>query len=185
MKIKSYLEYLQEQVYGFPPVKPVQKPKAAKPKQIQPKVPTAPKPPVSPQVTKQKNTPKKNMDQIKNQEPEKKSITAYFNYMLWTTKIIKQGETFRKNCYNDNCAKFEIGTGDRRICKSRCDVETCKKIIAMLKISMQKCSQSNDPQRCKIRYMQLIPLYEKKLNEISTKFIESEKSKKASTTNVG
>jgi hypothetical protein len=105
--------------------------------------------------------------------------------MLWTTKVLKQGEIFRKNCYTQNCAEFEIGSGDRRVCKDRCDIETCKKVIALLRASMNKCSKSQFPEKCKVRYAQLIPLYQQKLNKISKKYLEAQKRKKRNEVHVG
>lgn len=170
MKIQKYLEFIQNEQYGIPPKIPTQNPRA----------------PMDPQSRLQKNTPDKSMNQIKNQSfQNKQHPKLYFNYMSWTTKILKQGEIFRKNCYLDNCEQFEIGTGDRRICKDRCDIETCKRVIKLLQASISKCSQSNDPNKCKQRYMELIPLYKQKLNNISKKFLEAQRRKKQLQISVG
>jgi len=156
MNLTKYLQFLEEQTFGNPPKPPVQKPQPARgPNKVNPQAPKQPVAPVDPQT---KGNPKQ-----------------YFNYMLWTTKILKQGEIFRKNCYTNNCAQFQAGTGNRRICKDRCDIETCKKIIEMLKISMVKCKDSQNPDQCKQRYSTLIPLYQKKLNAISTKYVKNKK----------
>jgi len=186
MNLSNYLIYIQEQIYGIPPNKPVQKPQVKKSEdaargRLRLKAPRVPKAPEDPQTRRLKNKEQKlKKDKVKNQifqQKKKDSIKSYFNYMLWTSNIIKQGEIFRKNCYNDNCSQFEVGTGDRRVCKDRCDVETCKRIIQLLKVSMSKCNKAEYPDKCKVRYMQLIPLYQNKLNEISKKFIKNEKTK--------
>jgi len=186
MNLTTYLNYINEQ-FGVAPKPSVRKPQASRPtstKRLQPKTPKVSTAPVNPQTKKQQSIPKNTLDQIKNQAAQK-NPKAYFNYMLWTTKILKQGEIFRKKCYSDNCEQFEAGTGDRRICKDRCDIETCKKVIQLLKTSISKCSQSQQPDKCKVRYMQLIPLYQDKLNKISKKFIEAEKRKQKSNLQVG
>ena len=191
MILHKYLRFLNEQQYGVAPNTPVQKPQAGRATyQKQTRVPKVPINPVPPQVIKKKQVAKKNMNPNQNREqdqyrPNQKTPKAYFNYMVWTSKILKQGEIFRKTCYNNNCGQFEVGTGDRRICKDRCDIETCKKVIALLKASVGKCSQSQFPDKCKVRYMQLIPLYQEKLNAISKKFIEAEKRKKQAEIQVG
>jgi len=188
--LSNYLKFLNEQSMGVAPNRPVQRPQSGrKPNIKKSTTPQKPKTPLPPQVIKQKQVPKKNLNPIQNREQEKATNQtnpkAYFNYMVWTSKILKQGEIFRKNCYSQNCSEFEIGTGDRRICKDRCDIETCKKVIALLRASMSKCSQAQDPNKCKQRYAQLIPLYQDKLNKISRKFIEAEKRKKKSEVHVG
>ena len=210
MNLFNYLQYLSEQQLGLPPQRPVQKPRGPNrprfPKQKIPKVPGAP---INPQLKQMQNRPKRTMDQIKNDAFQaKKAPTpavvkpvgqtpiapkstpvpnpkSYFDYMLWTSNVLKQGEIFRKNCYGSNCQEFAAGSGDRRICKDRCDIETCKKVIQMLQVSQTKCAQSNNPDKCKVRYMQLIPLYQEKLNKISKKFIEADKRKKKSEIKVG
>lgn len=189
MNLSCYLNLLSEQKYGVAPNPPVQNPQGGRPAYqgaMQPNVPQAKPIPVPPQVTQQKQVPKKNMNPVQNKEQEKKAgPKSYFNYMLWTSKILKQGEIFRKNCYSDNCNQFEIGTGDRRICKDRCDIETCKKVIALLRASIGKCKDSNYPDKCKVRYLQLIPLYQEKLNDISKKFIKGQNIKKKQEIKVG
>jgi len=173
MKIlNEYLNFLQEQFINPAPVTPVQNPmamRAPSPERVTSQRPETPKPPTGPNV-------KLNYD---------KPVKSYFNYMLWTSKIIKQGEIFRSNCYSANCSQHEPGTGDRRICKDRCDIETCKKIIAMLKISAPKCKDAKNPQLCKVRYAQLIPLYEQKLRVISSKFLKAERIQKQTKPQVG
>lgn len=155
IKLKTYLNYLNEQQFGINPPQPVQNPEPSRPTKFkQPKQPSQPKVP-----------------QAKGVNPK-----AYFNYMVWTTKILKQGEIFRRNCYNDNCSEFQIGTGKRRICKDRCDVEACKKVIQLLNASISKCNNSVDPDKCRQRYMTLIPLYQNKLRKISSKFIQKTKA---------
>lgn len=194
MNISDYLKLLNEQTMGVNPNQPVRKPQASRPttpNQIKPKVPKQPNNPVSPQVTQQKKVPQKNMNpnqnmqQKKDEQNQKGTSKQYFNYMLWTSKILKQGEIFRKNCYGQNCSQFELGTGDRRICKDRCDIETCKKVIQLLQASVGKCSQSNNPEKCKQRYQTLIPLYRNKLNKISKKFIDAQKRKKNQEVKIG
>jgi len=166
MNLQEYLYYLNDQTFGNPPPKPVRKPQPLRgPNQVQSKIPNQPKPPLDPQT--------------------RGSVKNYFNYMVWTTKILRQGEIFRKNCYQNNCEQFEVGTSDRRICKDRCDIETCKKIIALLKASISKCQQSQDPNRCKQRYATLIPLYQQKLNNISRKFVIASKQKQNRKISVG
>jgi hypothetical protein len=169
--LNDYLDFLHEQI-GVPPRPPVQNPqpsRATTADKVEPNTPVAKKPPVAPNV------------KIDYSKPAK----AYFNYMLWTTKIIKQGEVFRKKCYDDNCGQFEIGTGDRRICKDRCDIETCKKILALLRISMSKCTGAKNPQLCRVRYAQLIPLYQDKLTNISKSYIKAERIQKQTKPEVG
>jgi hypothetical protein len=95
--------------------------------------------------------------------------------MLYTINVLKQGEIFRKACYQNNCSKFPPGSGDKRICNDRCDIETCKKIIGLLRVSMNQCAKSKDPEKCKQRYVTLIPLYQEKLNKISAKFVKQNK----------
>lgn len=192
MNLTNYLSIIQnEQQYGLPPQRPVQNPRGAnQPRIPKQKIPKIPQSPMDPQTKKLNQRPKRTMDQIKNdkfKEEKNKQINpkSYFNYMKWTSNIIKQGEIFRKNCYNDNCSQYQAGTGDRRICKDRCDIETCKRIIQLLKASINKCNQSNDPTKCKQRYQQLIPLYQQKLNKISKKFIDAEKRKQKSDIQVG
>lgn len=168
MKLKNYLNFLNEQKFGVAPPTPVQKPQASRPtspKRVQPKVPKNPTAPEPPQ--------------------NRSSKIAYFNYMLWTSKILKQGEIFRRMCYTNNCDQYEIGTGDRRICKDRCDIESYKKVISLLRVSMSKCNSSEFPEKCRVRYMQLIPLYQEKLNKLSGKYIKAEKSKQRYNTKVG
>jgi len=187
--ISKYLNYLNEDSFGVAPKKPVQNPQAGRAtsvNRLQPKTPQAKNNPVSPQVQQQKTVPKKDMNPIQNREQEKSVNTKqYFNYMIWTSKVIKQGEIFRKNCYSQNCGQHAAGTGDRRVCKDRCDVETCKKIIQMLRASIGKCGTSKDPEKCKQRYSTLIPLYQNKLNKISKKFMTADKKKKSSEFKVG
>ena len=196
MKIKEYLIFLNEQQLGLPPQRPVQKPRGPnQPRIPKPKVPKIPGAPVNPQLKQMQNRPKRTIDQIKNDKFQKNKSSnqksnipnpkSYFNYMLWTSNILKQGEIFRRNCYGSNCQGFPAGSGDRRICKDRCDVETCKKVIQMLRVSMVKCTQSNNPDKCKQRYQQLIPLYQEKLNKISKSFIKADERKKKSDINVG
>lgn len=190
MTLSKYLNFLNEQ-YGVATKTPVQRPQAGRPTyQKQTRIPKTPNNPVPPQVIKKKQVAKKKMNSNQNKEQDQyeihqKNPKAYFNYMLWTSKILKQGEIFRKNCYEQNCSNFEIGTGDRRVCKDRCDIETCKKIIALLRASIGKCKDSVDPQKCKVRYMQLIPLYQEKLNKISKKYIEAQKQEKKAKVQVG
>jgi hypothetical protein len=165
MILSEYLQFLNEQRLGNQPPNPVKKPQPAKgPNQIKSKVPKQPTKPINPQ--------------------EQSKAKSYFNYMVWSTKIIKQGEIFRKSCYGNNCQQFALGSGDRRVCKDRCDIETCKKIIAMLKASINSCDKSQNPEQCKRRFTELIPLYQKKLNMISSKFISSNK-KETKKPNVG
>ena len=169
--LDKYLNLIQELI-GVPPKHPVQNPqpsRATTAAKIAPNIPKAKKPPIAPNIKLDYNKPAK----------------AYFNYMLWTTKIIKQGEIFRKNCYEENCGQFALGTGDRRICKDRCDIETCKKILSMLRISMSKCNSAQNPQLCKVRYAQLIPLYQEKLNNISKSYIKAERIQKETKPQVG
>jgi len=169
--LDNYLDFIQELI-GVTPKPPVQRPQPARAtsaERAQPNTPDAKKPPVAPNVKVDYNKPAK----------------AYFNYMLWTTKIIKQGEVFRKNCYDNNCGQFALGTGDRRICKDRCDVETCKKILSLLRISMSKCNSAQNPQLCRVRYAQLIPLYQEKLTNISKSYIKSERIQKQTKPQVG
>jgi hypothetical protein len=156
MNLVNYLNFLNEERFGNPPVKPVQNPQPLRgPNQVKSKTPKQPGAPENPQ--------------------EKAGPKQYFNYMVWTSKILKQGEIFRKNCYMNNCSQYGAGTGDRRICKDRCDIETCKKVIAMLRISMSKCKETQNPNACKQRYVTLIPLYQNKLNSISAKFVVNKK----------
>jgi len=165
--IDTYLNFLHEQQYGIQPPNPVQNPEPARATSVarlKPRVPKSNRTPVSPQERKLRSVP---------EDKNKITSKSYFNYMTWTSKIIKQGEIFRTNCYADNCEQYALGTGDRRICKDRCDVETCKKILAMLRISMSKCSQAQNPNLCKVRYAQLIPLYQEKLTAISRKFVKA------------
>jgi hypothetical protein len=194
MNLHNYLQFLSEQSVGLPPQRPVQKPRGPNQQRIpKPKVSKVPKIPMNPQEKKLSERPKRTADQIKNDAFRKKNnsvnkslnVKTYFNYMVWTSKILKQGEIFRKNCYINNCHQFEVGTGDRRICKDRCDIETCKKVIQMLQVSQSKCAQSQNPDKCKMRYHQLIPLYKNKLNKISNKFMKAAERKKSSEINVG
>ena len=156
---------------NVPPQKPVQPPKEV------PVNKPVPKP-----VDKSQQKPQ---PQPQDEQPKKAAPKAYFNYMAWSSKILKQGEIFRKQCYTNNCDQHAAGTGDRRICKDRCDIETCKKVIALLKASQGKCATTNDPKKCKERYMYLIPLYQEKLNKISAKYIEAQKRKKKAEFDVG
>ena len=150
---------------GNQPKNPVQKPQPVRgPNQVNPKAP-------------QQADPYKTPDQ-------KGQVKGYFNYMIWTSKILKQGEIFRRMCYQNNCVEMAAGSGDRRVCKDRCDIETCKKIIGMLRVSMGKCAQSKDQDQCRQRYEMLIPLYQKKLNTISARFVASKK-KQTPKPNVG
>ncbi len=103
-------------------------------------------------------------------------------------QVIKKKQLAKKKMnsnQNKEQDQFEIGTGDRRVCKDRCDIETCKKVIALLRASIGKCKDSVDPQKCKVRYMQLIPLYQEKLNKISKKYIEAQKQEKKAKVQVG
>lgn len=190
MTLSKYLLFLNEQ-YGVAPKPPVQSPQAGRTAyQKQTRIQKVPNNPVPPQVIKKKQVAKKKMNPNQNKEQDQytqhqKNPKAYFNYMFWVSKILKQGEIFRKNCYEQNCSQFEIGTGDRRVCKDRCDIETCKKVIALLRASIGKCKDSVDPQKCKVRYMQLIPLYQEKLNKISKKYIEAQKQEKKAKVQVG
>jgi len=168
MNLNKYLKYLNEQKFGSQPPKPVQNPRAGLStsiKRLQPKVPKQPKIPQAP--------------------TESVLHPGYFNYLVWTSKIVKQGEIFRNNCNSEQCGQFEVGTGDRRICKKRCEIEACKKVIALLKASADKCKDSMTPDKCKQRYFQLIPLYQNRLNKLSKKFIESEKVQKQASIKVG
>jgi hypothetical protein len=166
MILSDYLIYLNEQRMGVQPPKPVQKPQPKRgPNQVQSKTPQRPQNPTEPM--------------------KKVSPKSYFNYMVWTSNILKQGEIFRRNCYTNNCQQFEIGTEDRRVCKDRCDVETCKKIIGLLRVSMNQCANSKDPEKCKQRYSTLIPLYQQKLIKISNKFVKATKAKKQKDLKVG
>ena len=191
MILTNYLNFLNEQQYGIAPKRPIQRPQTVRSSyQKQTRVPKVPQNPVPPQVIKKKQVARKNMNPEQNREqntynPNRTTPKAYFNYMLWTSRILKQGEIFRKNCYEQNCSQFEIGTGDRRICKDRCDIETYKKVIALLKASISKCTTSMFPEKCRVRYMQLIPLYQEKLNIISKKYIEAQKIKKNAEIQVG
>ena len=172
--LNEYLNFLHEQTFGVQPPRPVQNPQGPmrkSMKRLQPKVPTAPKNPTSPKEAER--TAKRDIAKERARTSQKQQ---YFNYMLWTTNILKQGEIFRKNCYNDNCGSYEIGTGERRVCKDRCDVEACKKIVQMLRVSIEKCKYSKTPDQCKVRFMQLIPLYQEKQNQISKKFLKAERS---------
>ena len=166
MILNDYLNFLNEQRMGNQPVNPVQKPQPARgSNQVKSKVPGQPQAPVNPQ--------------------EKASPKGYFNYMVWTTKVLKQGEIFRRVCYQNNCQQFAGGSGDRRVCKDRCDIETCKKVIGMLRISMGKCAQAKEPDKCKQRYSTLIPVYQKKLNTISNRFATAKKKDEVVNPKVG
>lgn len=182
MKIlEEYLKFIEEQQFGVPPQKPVQNPqpgRAITPAMTKQKS-VAPKTPISPQQQKLKSVPNQTRDQQKNNKK------TYFNYMVWTSKILKQGEIFRKNCYTSNCDQYEIGTGDRRICKDRCDIETCKRVIKLLRASASKCSSSENPDLCRVRYAQLIPLYQAKLNKISLNYVKATKVQKKQNFKVG
>jgi len=173
--VENYLNFLQEQRFGVQPALPVQNPQAGRVVVANPAVPMAPQNPVAPQYKQPSqqnlNTVQKRAKKEAEQQKTRKHPIQYFNYMVWTTRIIKQGEIFRQNCYTDNCSQYDVGTGKRRLCKDRCDIETCKKIIKLLQISKSKCKDSETPDKCKVRYMQLIPLYQEKLNSISRKYI--------------
>lgn len=178
MNLKIYLKILNEQTFGVQPALPTQVPQPSTIRSVNMNV-SAPQIPVSPQIRKQRVATGQGkghgIRRVKVLQPKKNSNPVeYFNYMIWTANIIKQSEIFRKNCYNQNCSQYEVGTGDRSACKNRCDIETCKKIISMLKTSTNKCDTSSNPDKCKIRYLQLIQLYQEKLNEISRKFIKAE-----------
>lgn len=179
MNLKGYLNFLNEQTFGVQPALPTQVPQASTIRSVNMSNITAPQIPVAPQVKKQRVATGQGrghgIRQVKTLKPVKSTNPAeYFNYMMWTSNIIKQSEIFRKNCYDQNCSTYEVGTGDRSACKHRCDIETCKKIIEMLKASVSKCNTSDNEDKCKIRYLQLIQSYQEKLNEISKKFIKAE-----------
>lgn len=166
-----YLEQIQQVSQPKQSQNPVQKPR---PSQVIVKQPNNNPKPKQPKQIQQDNG-----------HQQKVNPKSFFDYMTWTSKIIKQGEIFRNNCDQSNCNQYQIGTAEKRICKNRCTIEGYKKIIQMLKVSMNKCSQSNVPQKCQFRYRTLIPLYQEKLNKLSSSFIAAEKRKKKSEINVG
>jgi len=181
--LSTYLNFLNEQQFGQPPENPPQnrRPKhyyPGKPRQVAGK-PQNPLPPGEKERQPVSNT---------NPPEDNKGIPSpknYFNYMVWTAKVLKQGETFRNQCYGENCGQFAVGTGDRRICKDRCDIETCKRVIQLLQASVGKCKDSMNPAQCKRRYEMLIPLYREKLNKISKKFLTNQKQQKRAEVKVG
>ena len=103
MTLSKYLLFLNEQ-YGVAPKTTVQRPQDGRPTyQKQTRVPKVPNNPVPPQVIKKKQLAKKKMNSNQNKEQDQyeihqKNPKAYFNYIVWTSKILKQGEIFRKNC---------------------------------------------------------------------------------------
>lgn len=166
MNLQEYLDFLKEQRFGNQPPKPVQNPQAARgPNTQKPKVP---KQPSNPQAPGQKPPAG---------QQAQGTPSSYFNYMFWTSNVLKQGEIFRKACYQNNCSQQAAGSTERRLCNDRCDIESCKRIIGLLRASMSKCAQSKDPDKCKQRYATLIPLYQEKLNKISAKFIENKNNR--------
>jgi hypothetical protein len=148
MNINEYLQFLNDQ-YGVPPAKPVQNPQAGRTpsiKRLQPKTPQQPNNPISPQ------------DKVKSKP---------YDYLVFTNKILKQGEIFRKKCYAIKCEAFE--STNKIICKDKCDIQTCQQIIKTLKSSIGKCNNIPNQKLCRQRYVQLISAYQQKLSIILKK----------------
>ena len=79
MNLSNYLIYIQEQIYGIPPDKPVQKPQVKKSEdaargRLRLKAPRVPKAPEDPQTRRLKNKEQKlKKDRVKNQEFQQKN----------------------------------------------------------------------------------------------------------------
>lgn len=175
MIINDYLYFLQEQQFGVQPKRPVQNPRGKyrkSMKRLQPKTPKARDNPSAPRMP---SPAERQAQEDAVMQSSRLNKGQYFNYMVWAAKLSKQGEIFKRNCYEDNCAEMGVGSGERRLCKDRCDIEAYKKIIQMLQISINRCANSATPDQCRIRFKQLIPVYQEKLNALSKKFINSER----------
>jgi hypothetical protein len=184
-KFEKYLNFLFEE-FGFPPNLPVQKPRPSRfktAKQMKPRTIQINKVPLPPDQIKKKQIAKKKLPVVLQNNVNESNTKQYFNYMMWVSTIVKQGEVFKKKCYADNCDNFEIGTREKRLCKYRCKIESYRRVVQLLKKSVSKCKNSQNPQKCRSRYYSLIPQYELKINEMTKKYLDELKMKKERETN--